>query len=1253
MSYDATRRAVEGFTDHVRFEQLGTQLLARLGVDVRPIGGSGDRGRDAVAGLYRALGGEPLAVTVSLNSRWGPKITADLKRLTDSGFQPADVISITNRPTSEAARAKLQAAADRDHGINLTINDRGWLVTQLHRRDNLDLRSDFLNLAPPRPRVFLDLSEYENLLERRGLLESHFGGRQEELNELERLLGEEGRTVILEADGGVGKTRLAYELARSGRSTTPWFFIDGDMAFDLDYLAELEAGYDATVLVDDAHRRSDLRQLLVALETRTPVPRLVFTVRPGHAQAIHTAVSRLALPQPTTLTLQQVGRSELIEVLQAEPFRIEREGMLRQLVAVSEGNVGIALIAARLAANGVDPTDLAQSSLFAEHTEWRLAGASLTDRESRAALALVAALVTLNLGDREEARAAADVLEDNSPRRQLDGLADAGLVVEDEPRRFTIKPDIVREHTLRFSFFPDNGRAVLRYEDVYAAFARRRLRSLLQSLGDARIDLAPGADNVLRLIRTQLNALLEQAESARDLSVVAELVRALGPGGAETGLSIAEQLLARIETLPPDDFDAIGRVLADALSAAKFGRDQLPRAWGLLLRLARISFAHEAPETRKAVVAEIDGIYSAVPINYSSADPYLLAYVQKSVSDETLAWWKREVDLSGALQVAAACVKPALVLQLEQHHQSAGNAMAISLLASFVPASAETETMLRLGARLFTETFLRLEPREQLEQLKAIDPLEHAAGGYAGILGTWPSKDLQLLAATVLTEIEAWLAEQVPVLALPVAGGVISHFAMRGRRPRGVHRVRRPRAAGELREYLDLVDSRPRTPLRMDWEKELDETRERGRQYGRDLARRESWEAVVDRWSGWIDEFESLTGNTPNQVILDALFGEVAALDPIHARALAEYAIAGERSIGRFLDSLLETLVREKNNWPLIEQWNDHPSPHVRSAAVRAVYRADDRLARSVLTALYVDSDRGVASMALQALVYGPPDGPRGWRLDLAIAAAGRTDDPLNALDQLLAARRHRAANNKPPRLTDAQKAAIRELVVATASKDRLPSHHRLAMTLSELERHTVDLTFDWLRARLDHVRRHHKTGYMQPLPDELGPFVRSRRRQAAAKAELARLLQELEKPSTDGMYRFAVDQAIEWFGDDSNLVTAKVAEWIRGGPGLRKLALSFVHSSNWKVFTRRAQLVLDARPTDADVADFLIGVRRYPGSWIGSMEPYFKSQAEPYRQWTRSRDPRLRALGTAAVTEYERLAEEAAAKERHEWERI
>jgi len=285
MPYDVTSRRLAGLTDHVGFERLVTTLLARTGLNVRPLGGPSDRARDAVVGLYRSQGGEPLAVTISLNKDWKPKIRADLKRIHDHGFLPEKVIAVTNAVAGPKAQEELQAQVKRQYRVDLTIYERRWLVTQLHRRDNLDLLGEYLHLPPPRPRFFLDLSEFEKLLAGRGLLAGAFAGRGEELDELERVLTREGRSAILEAQGGYGKTRLALELARSGRSATPWFFIDYGMPFEADYLAEVEAGYDVTVLVDDAHRRTDLDRLLRALERRDPQPRLVFTVvgRPGVA----------------------------------------------------------------------------------------------------------------------------------------------------------------------------------------------------------------------------------------------------------------------------------------------------------------------------------------------------------------------------------------------------------------------------------------------------------------------------------------------------------------------------------------------------------------------------------------------------------------------------------------------------------------------------------------------------------------------------------------------------------------------------------------------------------------------------------------------------------------------------------------------------------------------------------------------------------------------------------------------------------
>jgi hypothetical protein len=106
---------------------LTTILLARTGINVRPLGGPGDRARDAVAGLYRAEGGEPLAVTISLNQRWQAKIRADLGRVHDFGFRPETVISVTNRPTGQQHRPHYKTGPRRSTAsISQSASSAGW-----------------------------------------------------------------------------------------------------------------------------------------------------------------------------------------------------------------------------------------------------------------------------------------------------------------------------------------------------------------------------------------------------------------------------------------------------------------------------------------------------------------------------------------------------------------------------------------------------------------------------------------------------------------------------------------------------------------------------------------------------------------------------------------------------------------------------------------------------------------------------------------------------------------------------------------------------------------------------------------------------------------------------------------------------------------------------------------------------------------------------------------------------------------------
>jgi hypothetical protein len=73
---------------------------------------------------------------------------------------------------------------------------------------------------------------------------------------------------VREAAGGL-ETHLVFELDRSGRSDERWFVVDVDRAFWIDYVAEVEAGYEAAVLT--GKNRSEAKQARRQLEAPSAV----------------------------------------------------------------------------------------------------------------------------------------------------------------------------------------------------------------------------------------------------------------------------------------------------------------------------------------------------------------------------------------------------------------------------------------------------------------------------------------------------------------------------------------------------------------------------------------------------------------------------------------------------------------------------------------------------------------------------------------------------------------------------------------------------------------------------------------------------------------------------------------------------------------------------------------------------------------------------------------------------------------------
>jgi hypothetical protein len=408
---------------------------------------------------------------------------------------------------------------------------------------------------------------------------------------------------------------------------------------------------------------------------------------------------------------------------------------------------------------------------------------------------------------------------------------------------------------------------------------------------------------------------------------------------------------------------------------------------------------------------------------------------------------------------------------------------------------------------------------------------------------------------------------------------------------------------------------------------------------------------VIRKWNGWIEECEGV-GQTVDPVPLIAAFGALGRANQQRAREIATEIVRDDLAVGRFIDELLAELVEARANWPLVQEWSDSPSPRTRAVAARAVWRAPDQLARQILKKLSTDSEEVVRNTAWRATVYAD-NGLVGWRIDLALELTEASLSPLDELDQLLGTLRQQAAvRGSQPRLTRRQTSAVTRIAMAAAHDERSRHDHRLKMTLDEARAFGLDLGLPWLRERLEFIRQGDTTRFVEPLPDELQPLVHAVRQTASGRRELERLLDELEKPATTGLYRMAVEEAVAWLGADSPAVTRRISTWARGSDREVKLAHQFVDSGSWRVFTKRARLLLDARPDDPGVEESLITLR-HPRAFVGSREPYLRARADEYRRWLKHRDARLRRIAKEAIARYESAAVEEAERERRERDAI
>jgi hypothetical protein len=1223
MSFDETAFALQEMTDHARFERMVSTLLAREDPRIRPLGGTGDRGRDAVGGLYRYGRGEELICMYSLEDEWDGKIRRELKHIADEGWKPKQIIAVTSQKTTRAREDRLQEEAGQA-GVDLTVLGRDALAVKLETPRNLDLREDYLSLPRPRHPFFLAREAFADLLAARGaVLETPFVGRDGDIAALAELMRRATPVVLVDGDGGLGKSRLALELAERDQRGVNWFFGPDGQRFEPDMVSELGAGDEIVVVIDDAHNRADLREMVGALGRRRPPAQVLLLARPGFRDRMGVAVDGLFGAGVEAITIAPLMRPDIVAILEAPPFSMTREGLIAVIVEVAEGNPQIAAIAGQLSLRGERVDALNRDQLFARYARSVVDKAAGGSRVREDLLAIIAALRTLSPDDKHVVERIAQLTGLSGPalRRELYALADAGPVIE-RNGVYMIKPDVLSEQVLRHSFFALERKPLLAYGDVYAAFAPLGRTPLLEAIGAAGVDETV-ADR-LRPVRNDL----ANANAHVDLGAqsYARFIRALAPGLPHLALELYDDLVERLPALDDRVADEVTTELARAL--VRIGYIDL--AWPRLMQLGPTIFARDLDRADAAWREAVIKVYERLPVDMYEDEGRILAIVQEVTGRMSAEFWDGSDKSYAAAKSAAIAARGLLTMTFETHRQAPANRMQYQLRAHCLPASQFTRDVLTIGARLFRESLLALMLHEQVEQLDKLDDLVRVACAFEGAFGLKPDGEQQELAREVLaTEIEPWLREHIDELALPVAADVRDHFAWRARHDDTVAPLS---PSGQIIEYYDLIHPTHHREIGVDFNEQQQRQVAIGRDYARALATSDDPIAMVDRWRDWLAQAETAKGRLPWHASLRAVFDAIAVDEPKLAGRLAEHL----RTNGGLLLGYADGLVRRLGDDD-VSRWATSDDPNARAIAAWAVSGRGDAFERHTLEALARDPEEGVRRRVWRILYAGHGDDPRLVRLLLNLTDAGEPDE-LSAIVRNLA--------DDNVELDSELVESVRTKLLTSAEFDHIEGHS-IQHALAELKAFEIDLTFEWVWLRLQWIKNGGRDSY-RDLPDEVVRLLHGRRGHECWKFEYGRLVAMYEESDLPYSARSAIARAIGALAGDTNELTGQIRAWATSGEEGLALAYPLLDTaSTFDTFTERARILLHAANT-RQTRSAIAGAQEM-GVFSGPISEHYRRRADRFRPWLKEPDPLLAELARDLITDFDHAAEHYEEDERRE----
>lgn len=1222
----ATEAAVERLTDFRAFELAAIELIQDAEPSVRFVGGSGDRARDGAGGPLRSTD-DGIVASVSLEDGWDDKLTREFGRIAEFGWAPTVVLGVTSRRTTPKRRTAVESAA-AERGWTVKIFDRMWVAQRLLAPQHLALRERLLGLPPPRPPVAVDADRYAGDL--------HGGDSYPALIGRETLCAsvadamQRGGLLTLVGVGGIGKSRLVVEAGQQVAAQRV-LFIDDRTALDADMLASELAGADRLALViDNAHRRDDLRQVIGLAERRTGPLTLILVSRPGFDDQLASALEGARsgpLTAANTLRVPPLDGSQITELVRSAKPPLTFGGAIEQITAIADGNPQIALLGHRAAVAGQPVADFGRDELLSTHVESLVHATTVRRRHAdgrdvRALLAFVSAVQTYDARDSDVTSFACDLLslDSRALERLAHDVADGGLLTG-SGSKYAIKPDLLSEHLLWASFFAEHPSAELRYEELWQMLWPSLADRLCAALGG----LPGGALEPHHSVGTVIAATLIAHARAHPGHAL-RLARDLMPGCPRIAELVVDQALEHLPDEPPARERAL-LVAGEALDR----NASFDAGYRRLLYVGELLWATSpSKEAAKAMVERLGHVYERVPSDTGPRDGHILAEVQQALVHLVEGTWAMRGDRPGAAEAVAAATRVMLSVTCESSRMSVEDGRQVLLRTSVLPASSYTRAVLEAGTCLFTQTLPRLSPRGALAQLEALWDLRRAADrrGRSGRIDV--PEDLAAVSREILDALRSEIERIGPHLSPLVRAAATDTFGPLWPDDEILAEHRRLFGA-ESRDHRGGWNTLRPGPGVSD----------RAREEASALLAADQPEAVLHRWSSWVTEAIDAEAGPYRSVRRAGLVLEAAAeRDPALMAALLRTLAEEDSPLLDAADGALRVCARTEADAALASDLAAHRHAAARACAARALSTVEGDGARKVLERLGADDDRRVRETATRIYNYSRRD---PWRLTAALRAC--LPDDLHSLAAVL----DLASGEHPdPDATVALDGedldTARQVALASATTAH-PSAPELAEVFRRLRQADAGLASEWAWERIDWIGTLEDADLdaiiraPQPFADDLKASIAAAATDEDRRRGLA--LVESRPPMLVGA---AARDLLDIVDRGDALVTDRLLDWLRAGDSeLRYEAhRALEHTVPWEAFTARVRTLLAGGAID--IVDDLAAARE-SHVIITSLSEHYAQRRDEFARWL-DPDPRLVAAGRQLVAELDRLVTLAEAGE-------